>query len=210
MTSTVDNARNGVNKGIILHPSIDKAVKLRQIIPSTVLIGLDRVHPIKHARDPLEFGEFLTGTNGIGSLAEIDSGISTRSTFIGRSLSQEIIQTSIIAHAGRLDGPPSPPTTSLHVGPAVAVRYHLCSNFLSRFLIGISVTGFRWIGPWFVAFIRMIPISCSGIKRRGSTFQRTRSSVPFGIGRGGNGHVRIDSTFHVFFPRGTIVILIGL
>jgi hypothetical protein len=56
MASTVDNARNGVNKGIILHPSIDKAVKLRQIIPSTVLISLDRVHPIKHARDPLEFG----------------------------------------------------------------------------------------------------------------------------------------------------------
>jgi len=66
------------------------------------------------------------------------------------------------------------------------------------------------IGPWLVAFLRVVPRACEGVLGLGSTKQWAWSAIPFGICSGLDLHVGIHCAGHVCLARRALIVLVAL
>lgn len=113
-------------------------------------------------------------------------------------------------NSSRLDHTPTPPTTALHICSAAPIGHRISIVSSPSLLTLIIGTILRWISPWIVALIIVIPVSSKRVLCFWPTEHGSRRTVPLGMCRPLDGHFWIDLAFHVFFIFRAVILLIGL
>ena len=113
-------------------------------------------------------------------------------------------------NSSRLDHTPTPPTTALNICSAAPIGNRISivgSPSLLTLIIGPIL---RWISPWIVALIIVIPVSSKRVLCLWPTEHGSRCTVPLGVCCPLDRHFRVDRAFHVFFIFRAVIVLVAL
>jgi hypothetical protein len=103
VTTSINDATDGIDETPINAPTIHELVQPIQVIPTTHIVLFDAFHPIEHARYPTKLGELRAGANGLGIPAKVYLSVPGLPSLVRRPFTQIVVELAKIAYSGGLN-----------------------------------------------------------------------------------------------------------